>query len=303
MAASSAASFFQSRGRSLSAPDFDLKHTLESGQVFHWEQKGAGYLGYIDRQPFLVEQCGERLLFTPNQPETVARYFSLDHDLPGILSGFPKHPSLEAALAFAPGLRIIRQPLWECLATFITSPMKQVAHIRQISLALRQRYGTRAGPVFLYPTPAALARVPPAGLRRAGLGFRAEKLSATARLIAEGKFDLETLRTLDLDQAEEALRTLPGVGPKVAHCVLLFGLHRLEAFPVDVWMRRILKEQFPRRFKGAAEGRFIPMARGLFGVYGGYAQQYLFHHARSKKRAAMVTETSKTGKVTVGKDG
>src|SRR5438477_8724214 len=134
----------------ISAPEFDLAMTLNSGQVFHWQRVGDGFVGAIDDLPVYVEQRGEFLKVRDGEaarsprrslPGIVARYFALDHPLAEICDSFPKDPVMNAARDFCRGLRIIRQLKWECLATFICSSMKQVAHIRQISLALRKRFG------------------------------------------------------------------------------------------------------------------------------------------------------------------
>ena len=127
------------------APDFDLAMTLDSGQVFHWQKIGDGFVGAIGDRALYLEQRGEFLKVrfggSPKPTGMVARYFALDHPLAEICGSFPKDPVMTAARDFCRGLRIIRQPKWECLATFICSSMKQVAHIRQISLALRKGFG------------------------------------------------------------------------------------------------------------------------------------------------------------------
>src|SRR2546423_6383713 len=125
--------------RRLAADDFDLEKTLNCGQVFHWERSGAGFVGTIGEKAVYVEQrSGDELRFTGVSARAIANYFSLDHPLAEICRSFPRDPAMIAARDFCHGLRIIRQPRWECLATFICSSMKQVAHIRQISLALRK---------------------------------------------------------------------------------------------------------------------------------------------------------------------
>ena len=119
------------------APDFDLAMTLGSGQVFHWEKLGDGFIGAIGDRPVYVEQHGDSLLVSGDCEDLVRDYFALDHPLAEICASFPDDPVMSAAKEFCRGLRIIRQPKWECLATFICSSMKQVAHIRQISQNLR----------------------------------------------------------------------------------------------------------------------------------------------------------------------
>ncbi len=278
------------------APQFNLRLTLESGQVFHWVPEGDGYCGLIGERPVRVEQVGQELRVTPGTEEAVARYFALDHDLEAICASFPADPTMAQAAAFCSGLRLIRQPLWECVATFLTSSMKQVAHIRQMSHALRQRFG-RSIPgwgVAVYPEPERLARATEAELRGCGLGYRAKHLLGTARSIAEGAVDLEALRALDDAEALAELCRLPGVGPKIANCALLFGYERLRAFPIDVWIERVLRRSYFARKRKVTAGQLREFAANAFGPYGGYAQQYLFHHARSQPRAGGGVKTSAT---------
>src|ERR1700693_2907962 len=190
----------------ISAPDFDLAMTLNSGQVFHWEKAGTGFVGVIGDRPIYIEQtcgvlkvrCGEapqpareaRAL-----PRIVANYFALDHPLSEICASFPDDPVMSAAREFCRGLRIIRQPKWECLATFICSSMKQVAHIRQISRKLRERFGEMRQidhhVVHTFPSPQRIAQSSEKELRKCALGYRAKNLLATARLVASGDVDLE----------------------------------------------------------------------------------------------------------------
>ena len=191
---------------------------------------------------------------------------------------------MNEARDFCRGLRIIRQPKWECLATFICSSMKQVAHIRQISLALRRRFGERRkiGSRFAYTFPPArrIARASENDLRECALGYRARNLLMTARLVSSGRAGLEAWSALPDADLREKLCALPGVGMKVANCVMLFAYERRRAFPIDVWIERVLKQQyFPRR-KKVTNSRLREFAETYFGEHGGYAQQYLFHHAR-----------------------
>ena len=224
----------------IEAPDFDLAMTLNSGQVFHWEKIGDGFCGMIGDRAVYVEQRGDILKVRFGEmralPKLVARYFALDHPLEEICASFPRDPVMDAARDFCRGLRIIRQPQWECLATFICSSMKQVAHIRQISRALRQRFGQRkqicGGEVFSFPSPDALARTTERELRKCGLGYRAKNLLATAKRVASGEADLDSWRALSERQLREHLCELPGVGMKVANCVMLFAYERIAAFPL-----------------------------------------------------------------------
>jgi len=266
------------------APDFDLEKTLNCGQVFHWEKSGAGFVGAIGEKAVYVEQRGDRVLFKGARAKRVANYFSLDHPLAEICHAFPRDSGMTAARDFCRGLRIIRQPRWECLGTFITSSMKQVAHIRQMSHALRTRFGARAmlygNHVYAFPTAARLASAREEELRKCALGYRAKNLRATAQRVSSGEADLEAWSELSDEALRARLCDLPGVGAKVANCVMLFAYERLRAFPIDVWIERVLKQQyFPRKRKVTAQ-QLRDFCDRYFGEHGGYAQQYLFHHAR-----------------------
>src|SRR5437764_6774092 len=280
----------------ISAAEFDLAMTLNSGQVFHWQRIGDGFVGAIDDLPVYVEQDNEmlkvRLGGPPKStrepralPGIVARYFALDHPLAEIRDSFPKDPVMNAARKFCHGLRIIRQPKWECLATFICSSMKQVAHIRQISLALRKRFGEqrRIGNqlVYSFPTSERVAQVSGKELLECKLGYRAKNLRATARRVSSGQADVEAWSSLSDAELRKQLCALPGVGPKIANCVMLFAYERLRAFPVDVWIERVLRQHyFSRRRKMSAQ-RLRQFSETYFGEHGGYAHQYLFDNGRT----------------------
>src|SRR3954467_2293211 len=293
------------------AQDFDLRMTLNSGQVFHWEKVGAGFCGAIGDRAAYVEQRGNSLrakvedgvlrsrrnkgpgrmagsLTAATAAQLVQNYFALDHRLGEICESFPSDPLMNSAREFCSGLRIIRQPKWECLATFICSSMKQVAHIRQISLALRERFGAqrRIGThiAYTFPSPRRLARASEKELLECKLGYRAKNLRETARLVSSGEADLEAWSVLSDADLRKHLCALPGVGPKIANCVMLFAYERLRAFPIDVWIERVLRQRyFSRRNKMTAQ-RLRQFSETYFGEHGGYAQQYLFHHARMNGR-------------------
>ena len=288
------------------APNFDLAMTLDSGQVFHWEKAGKGFVGTIGNVPVFVEQWGDSLrgrcgATAPKssrrlQPGLIANYFALDHPLEEICASFPDDPTMNAARLSCRGLRIIRQPGWECLATFICSSMKQVAHIRQISLALCRRFGERRRindhSIYTFPSAQQIARASQEDLRKCALGYRAKNLLATARLVSSGAANLDAWSALADTDLREKLCSLPGVGPKIANCVMLFAYERLRAFPIDVWIERVLKQQYFPRKKKVTERQLREFSETYFGEHGGYAQQYLFHHARMALRKSGVSRDS-----------
>ncbi len=297
--------------------------TLGSGQVFHWEKIGNGFAGTIGDRAVYIEQHGVTLRafveggapatsgarrvtgagsqeLAPPIVQLIAHYFALDHPLAEICESFPDDPVINAARQFCRGLRIIRQPKWECLATFVCSSMKQVAHIRQISLALRNRFGDQrkigSRAVHTFPSPQRIARASESQLRECKLGYRAKNLRATAQLVSSGECDLEAWSELPDGGLRKNLCDLPGVGVKIANCVMLFAYERLRAFPIDVWIERVLRRHyFPRRKKMTTR-QLCEFSEAYFGEHGGYAQQYLFHYARTALRKTEVSRDSSTPK-------
>jgi N-glycosylase/DNA lyase len=293
------------------APDFDLAMTLDSGQVFHWQKIGNGFVGAIADYAVYVEQDGDVLKakmaggapatpgsrekteagsreLAPPVVELVKHYFALDHPLAVICASFPNDPAMSAARHFCRGLRIIRQPKWECLATFICSSMKQVAHIRQISKALRERFGVprkiNRHVAHTFPSAHRLSESSEGELRKCALGYRAKNLLATARFVSSGEADLDAWSALSDADLREKLCALPGIGAKIANCVMLFAYERLRAFPIDVWIERVLREKyFPGKGKATVQ-RLREFSETYFGEHRGYAQQYLFHYARTALR-------------------
>jgi len=299
------------RSMDIPAPDFDLEKTLNSGQVFHWEKAGNGFVGTIGERAVYLEQHNQvlkvRFGATPKPtretralPRIVAHYFALDHPLAEICASFPQDPVMNAARDFCRGLRIIRQSKWECLATFICSSMKQVAHIRQISTALRNRFGGQrkiaSRIVCTFPSPQRIGGVSETELRECKLGYRAKNLRMTAQLVTSGECNLEAWSALPDSRLRDALCALPGVGAKIANCVMLFAYERLRAFPIDVWIERVLRQSYLRGRRKMTARRLREFSETYFGEHGGYAQQYLFHHARVTSRTSGVSRDSSTPK-------
>ena len=271
------------QGGVIECPEFDLDLTLNSGQVFHWIPAFEGFEGCIGETPCFIRQKENLLYYQGGNAVLIRNYFALDHNLSLIRDSCANHPASYDAAKACRGLRIMRQPRWECLATFILSPMKQVAHIRQMSLALRMGYGRKlsGSSVPAFPEASVLASVTERDLRQCGLGFRAGALRETSRRISSGDFDLENLSSMNTEDARKALCSLPGIGRKVANCILLFAYERLDVVPVDVWISRVLVSFRSRKAKSAEE--LERYGQRLLGPYAGYIQQYLFHRARTEK--------------------
>ena len=185
-------------------------------------------------------------------------------------------------------MRLLRQEPWECLASFILSSTKQIVQIQQIVELLCTRFGSAlamppgARMTHAFPTATQLATTTEADLRACKMGFRAPNLLAAARAVDSGELDLNLVGQGTVEQAREQLMRLPGVGPKIANCVLLFAYGYQQAFPVDVWVMKALRQlYFPKRQPRPERlQRFVDT---YFGPNAGYAQQYLFHYMRTRR--------------------
>jgi len=276
----------------------NLDATLLSGQSFCWEQDAAGtWHGWIGDFPCRVESTAQGYaVHTRASVPAIESYFGLPFDLGHALGTFPKDPWLAEAAAFAPGLRLLLQEPWETLASFICSAVKRIPQIAQINRALRAEFGPEVSPgLHAFPSPARLAEAGETALRRCGLGFRARNLHVTACQIAAGEVVLAALHDLPTAEARGELMRLRGVGPKIADCVLLFAYGRHDAFPIDVWVERVLRQLYfkRRRVPAARMRRFVET---YFGPHPGYAQQYLFHWVRTARPPAAMEKRAPAAK-------
>lgn len=269
--------------------EYDLAATLTSGQAFRWNRSGDGWEGVIGRrwvrlvaQPDTIRAI---VAETTRDWSWLTSYLQLDLVLSDVLATFPSEPQMLRAVAACRGLRLLRQDMWECLASFILSSTKQIVQIRQIVDRLCARFGDPlivppgVNAHWSFPDVLRVACLSERELRACGMGFRAPYLRESAKSIAAGELDLAALAKMTLPEARAELMKLPGVGRKIADCVLLFAGGHATAFPVDVWILKTLRELY-------FVGEEVPMRQALafveshFGAHAGYAQQYLFHAAR-----------------------
>jgi N-glycosylase/DNA lyase len=270
---------------------YDLESTLAGGQAFRWQAHDGGWEGVVGgrwvRLTSTPQGLSAEVAASSADWGWLARYLRVDADLDQIIGTFPDDRCLHAAVAACRGLRLLRQEPWECLASFILSSTKRITHIRQIVERLCERYGGPVAvppghaPAWAFPSAERLAGCAETELRDCGMGFRAPYLLAAARRVAAGELDLALLSRRPLAEARTALIVLPGVGRKIADCVLLFALGFDAAFPVDVWVLKALRElYFPRR--RPMPRRLLAFTESHFGPHAGYAQQYLFHYMRGR---------------------
>jgi N-glycosylase/DNA lyase len=274
---------------SLMGHGIDLAATLTSGQTFSWKHTVDGrWRGWIDHRPCLVWSDGDalRAVGPGLTRDAVTTYFGLDLPVREMLATFPNDPWLEKAQAFAPGLRILRQDPWETLCNFICSSLKQIVQIEQINHELRRTFGDEIGEgLHSFPEASRLALATEAKLRECRLGFRARHLYVAARQVAASDVSLERIAKMPTEEAREHLIRIRGVGEKVANCILLFAYGRAEAFPIDVWVERVLRRLYFHNSQRVKHQKLVAFANTHFGPNRGYAQQFLFHWIRKDPKA------------------
>ncbi len=280
---------------------FDLNFSLCCGQVFRWKKHDGWWYGVVGENIIKIRQQGDKLEFSGVNEDFLEHYFGLKDDLDQISHCVGKDNYVKEALRQFEGLRIVRQVPWECLISFICATYKNIAAIEQMLSKLSVKFGEKKcfdGYDFhIFPTVENLNFASENGLRECGLGYRAGYIKATAKKICEQKIDIENLKTLPYLEARKALVEFPGVGLKVADCVLLFSLEKMEAFPVDRWVKRVIlnhyANQLPEAFvkklsshDSLTNGEYEKLSafgRSYFGRYAGYAQEYLYHYERTQR--------------------
>jgi N-glycosylase/DNA lyase len=260
-----------------------LDGTLASGQTFAFVPHEGGYLGIAAGKPVWAAEGGGELTVKCREGDAQfwRRYFDLDRQYGELLEPFIRSdPKLAACARSYPGMKLLRQPVWEAVNEFIISANNNQRRIEKIYRAISARFGAKAmwegRELHAYPSPQALAAVPESALRELGAGYRAPYLAETARMVAGG-FPLD-LDAMDYEAALKHLMRLRGVGEKVADCVLLFSTRHSRAFPVDVWMERVMTEWYGEE---GSRSKLKRAAQEKYGELAGIVQQYLFHGART----------------------
>ncbi len=263
---------------------FDLEATFACGQAFRWRQAETGaWEGVAGQHRAWVSRTECGIAITPCDEALYEgfwrHYLDLDGDYATWQSTLSQDCVLAPMAACCGGLRILNQPVWECLVSFLLSSNNNVKRITGIVERLCAAYGEDMGGYRAFPTAEALGLAGEAGIKACGAGYRAAYVARAAQAVMDG-FDLESLPRIGYDAAKEQLMQLHGVGEKVADCVLLFSCGYREAFPVDVWVRRAMNLHFACEGKTPNDVRRFAFDR--FGMLAGLAQQILFHFERTK---------------------
>lgn len=275
---------------------FELKHIFDCGQCFRWKENEDGsYTGIFRENVINVKTEMDKIIFQgicqndKNIKEVCTQYFDLNRDYESIKNKLSKIDEyMEESIKFGYGIRILNQDLWETIISFIISANNNIPRIKGIIERISCKYGKKIiyneKEYYTFPTPEELSKASVEDLRNLGLGFRDVRVYETTQIIVNKEVDLEQLKEeKDFQKIRETLLTLPGVGPKVADCILLFSeLKRWEAFPIDVWVRRVMNELYIKNENEEKVNKKLieDIAHKKFGNLAGIAQQYLFFWKR-----------------------
>ncbi|MFW9808288.1 MAG: DNA-3-methyladenine glycosylase family protein [Candidatus Thorarchaeota archaeon] len=277
--------------RNIEVERFSLSDTLECGQTFSWVREGNGYINADIGQVVYVEQKESALYYdTSSDDVNLRELLRLDDPLEEIQREISRDGIMKASIEFAPDLRIVNDPFFPCLVSFLCSVWKNVPAIRGMTNAIRREWGPsyefRGKKYYGMPAPEQLSIVTTNDLKKLGLAWRAGFIVESTRSIIEGKVSEDSLKSMKYIDAHKNLKTLHGVGNKVADCICLFSLGFLEAFPIDVWIERVIQENYGV-FSEAGKSylRKSEAARRYFGRFAGYAQEYLYHYSRCSAKS------------------
>ena len=273
---------------------FNLKHIFECGQCFRWNKEDDGsYIGVIKNAVIKVKKENNKIIFTGNCKtkdfkSLIRYYFDLDTNYSEYKEKLSKIDEyMKQSIEFGEGIRILKQDLWETIISFIISANNNIPRIKKIIERISEKYGDKIEfeekEYFLFPTIEQLSKASVEDLRALGLGFRDKRIYNTTQMILNKEFDLEKLKKLDNTYLmKEELLKLDGVGPKVADCILLFSLKRIDAFPIDVWVRRVMNDLYIHNEDETrvSKKQIENLAKEKFGDLEGIAQQYLFYWRR-----------------------
>ena len=265
--------------------DFTLSETLECGQMFRFEKQNDGAYQLIAKKRLLTlkEETEGIWFYNTNLKdfeEIWIPYFDLKvnySEIKKILS--QKDDIMQSATTFGSGIRIVNQEVWECMLSFILSQNNNIPRIKQLIKTISKKYGTQIGDdAYAFPTVEQLKNVSVDEFYACKMGFRAKYIKDAVERVYTGDIVLEEYDKMTTEEASKSLMRIFGVGPKVSDCILLYSLNRREVFPTDVWVKRVMQAYY---FDNASIKEIQELAKEQFGEYAGYAQQYLFHYART----------------------
>ena len=266
----------------------NIHETINSGQIFLWENY-RDTLFVIDGNDIIMAKQTPFKIMTFSKKSK--NFFREDDNYEKILKNITADKIVKNAIKHYPGLRVTRQDPFQCCISFIISANSNIPKIRMGLQKLCRKFGTRVmfqkKEFFLFPRPKMLAKATLQDLQECKLGYRSKYVLDTSRTIASGEIDFDELKKADYQEAKELLLKLPGVGDKVADCIMLFSLEKLEAFPLDTWVVKILQKYYSDDFcmdkKTISKNKYENIHRSVlkhFGKYAGYSQQFLYKMER-----------------------
>lgn len=266
--------------------NFDPKHIFECGQAFRWKvEDDNSYTTIAYGKVLNVKRENNDIIMNNTNLDDFYNiwynYFDLGRDYDEIKEELSKDPILKEAIRFGEGIRILNQEPFETIISFIISANNQIPRIKKSIELISRNYGEKIEGTEYYSFPKAekLAEAKPEDLKEiCRVGFRAERIVETSKIIASGGLDINKIYELPKEEGKELLLKLPGVGNKVSECILLFAFKKTDAFPVDVWVKRVMEFFY---LKEDTDVKLIgDYGAKLFGSLAGFAQQYLFYYAR-----------------------
>ena len=268
--------------------DFELAHIFECGQCFRWKKETDGsYTGVIKQGVVNIKKDGDIVTIggevNGDIEEICNDYFDLSRDYTKIKKELCKDDvNMKLASDYGYGIRILNQDPWEMIISFIISAANNIPRISRTIENISKKYGKKVTydghEFYLFPTPNELSNAKISDLRALNLGFRDKYVYEATRMIANREIDIEKLLKMDTLSAKKELMKIPGIGNKVADCILLFSMHRTEAFPVDTWIKKVMSELYVDSTNITKINKY---ATDRFGKYAGLAQQYLFYYRRN----------------------
>jgi N-glycosylase/DNA lyase len=266
---------------------FSLDATLSCGQVFRWDRTEDGWwYGVVGNHVLKIRQDNNRLEYKGVNAAFVRHYFSLDLDLDAILTSVDSDPFIHASIMKNRGLRLVRQPPWECTVSYICSTNSNIPTIRRRIASIAEKFGRpvefEGRTFFTFPDPASIMSEGHDSLTECKLGYRQPYVFGTSCSVTNPTCWEQEIRRLPYEEARKEMMKLHGIGPKAADCILLFAFQKYEAFPVDVWIRRIMQELYLPELANDAPltnrqyDAIRSFAREHFGEYCGWAQEYLY---------------------------
>ncbi len=270
--------------------DFNPVHTFMCGQCFRWDESDGGFIGIAHGRAVLVKQTenGNVEIYNTTKKDfndIWCDYFDFNTDYGAIKNTLSSDDSLKKAIKFGGGIRILNQEPFECLISFIISTQNSIPRIKKIIAKMSELFGEKiefnGKTYYAFPTCEALAQLNESDLAPLKVGYRAEYILDASKKVKNGEVDLNSLFDTDIQGARKELLKIKGVGPKVADCVLLFSLKKHGAFPIDVWIGRIMRSLYLG--ENATMKEILKFSSEKFSDYAGFAQQYLFYYARENK--------------------